>query len=439
MTVKANQGNVLGDIVSVRGAVDDVLALTGDVGSSTYTPYIAAKLSIKKVEAERIWADIDATYDGPQSGDSKVWRVATSAGDFIGSIRANRIEGVTNPGVHITGNLNANIEVLESAMHPINVTGSLSSGREVEMPTNIYSGTLTFGSVAGNIIITGDQERSITVNGPMTGAIKIGGSLTQPITVGTTGNPGLIGQIYVNRANGTDTWTGAVKPAGSSSSALATIPYYSNLSSSIGGGAIGLVPFHLHGADCVPAINSYECDGIPKYGPNDDKETIVLRHYGPVFDSLPGNSTIPYVITRQTWVAICDPSCHLPGPEDVSSKFKVTVAPTGKPREVWVYPKTIAEGGEGTFGNYYTYTIALRSTVSGLTDLRSDGTGLSTAPNIAGYPYTVTILCYDLDMSGAVDPGDISAWIDQPVDMDQDTYADAVDLGLVIDAVQNAP
>lgn len=57
---------------------------------------------------------------------------------------------------------------------------------------------------------------------------------------------------------------------------------YTNVSSTFGGGAVGLVPFRLHGQDCSPpdggnaVINAY---------------TVVLRFYGPVTstDLLPVN------------------------------------------------------------------------------------------------------------------------------------------------------
>lgn len=264
----------------------------------------------------------------------------------------------------------------------------------------------------------------------------------------------LAGQVIINAQNTSATnaqlWTGVVgfdddldgcfelEISSTPSSAEWEAPYYEGLPGDLGGGAVGLVEYHLHDEACTPPNDSTVC-AIEPLEANDDKETAILTHYGPLLDALPNNSTVPYIITRQSFIAVCDPSCHLPDPEDVSHLFKVTLVPDGAKRDLWLYPKTIGEGGEGTFGNWCEYTVELRETTTGHTDLRSDETFASVPPDIAGYPYTVTLFCFDMNLSGGLEPGDISAWIDQPVDCDGDFAADATDLGLVIDAVANAP
>ncbi|CAG1000725.1 hypothetical protein PHYC_02859 [Phycisphaerales bacterium] len=216
-TVEALQGNVLGDVYSDHGAIDAVTAVNGDIGSSGYTPWIAAKLSIKRVEADRVWADIYALVNGGSATDSKIWRVSATNGDFTGTIRARQIDGGGTPGIFVpNGDLNADIELTDALRQPISVGGSFPNTHYILMARSMAdNGTMTFGSMAGLIIITGDMEKSITVNGAMSGLIVIGGSLTQPVTLGSTGNPGLAGQIVVNANDTSDTWTGDVKPAGS--------------------------------------------------------------------------------------------------------------------------------------------------------------------------------------------------------------------------------
>ena len=81
------------------------------------------------------------------------------------------------------------------------------------------------------------------------GRITIEGSLAGTIDI--DGNNGLAGQVIVNAANASDTWTGAVT-VGSSNTSLTTRPYYSNVSSTVGGGAVGLVPYLLYEPDCEP-------------------------------------------------------------------------------------------------------------------------------------------------------------------------------------------
>lgn len=246
--------------------------------------------------------------------------------------------------------------------------------------------------------------------------------------------------MIVNANNNGGVWSGDIHYY-PSYVLLDPVPYYDDSLEEFGG-AVGLVSYHLHRQACTPPHDSTVC-AIEPHGANDGKETIIMPHYGPVLDSLPGDSTIPFIVQRRSLLAVCNPICQTPPTVDVSHLFNVLVAPGGSAREVWVYPKTVAEGGEGTLGSLYLYTISLRSVASGHTDLRSAETFVSVAPDIDSdpfsYPYTVRLLCMDFNMSGGVEPGDIGAWVDQPVDVDGDEWADVVDLGLVIDAVVNAP
>lgn len=86
-----------------------------------------------------------------------------------------------------------------------------------------------------------------------------------------------------------------------------------------------------------------------------------------------------------------------------------------------------------------SYTITVRGAGTEHTDLRCDETFAATPPNVEEYTYTVSLLCFDLNRSGGVEAGDISAWMDQPVDLDRDSAVDAADLGLVVEAVLAAP
>lgn len=298
-------GDVLGDVIAENGQIDGVTALNGTIGSVSYTPYIAAKQNIQRVEAREVWADIDATFNGGNASDSQVWRVAATNGGFHGFILARRIDGTAgaNPGVFVSGgDFDADMLLTDALRRPMTISGTLPSNRFIQFNRTIAADTapITFGTLAGLVVVEGNSEEAITVNGAMTGILAVGGNLSGPVTLGATGVPGLIGQIIVNGNNNTSpsTWTGDIKPAGSGSTALATRPYYSNLASTLGGGAVGLAPFHLHGADCTPAntpttppsqLNAPFSRvtpvclfmGDPCYNPATEPG-FVLRFYGPV-------------------------------------------------------------------------------------------------------------------------------------------------------------
>jgi hypothetical protein len=92
--VRSTSGSILGSVTAPQGVIDFVRAPQGDIGTSASPVTISAKHSVKTIEARRIWADIDATINGGDAADSQVWRVSASAGDFVGSLTARRIDGL---------------------------------------------------------------------------------------------------------------------------------------------------------------------------------------------------------------------------------------------------------------------------------------------------------------------------------------------------------
>ncbi|CAG0981371.1 hypothetical protein PHYC_01784 [Phycisphaerales bacterium] len=166
----------------------------------------------------------------------------------------------------------------------------------------------------------------------------------------------------------------------------------------------------------------------------------MLRHYGAIIDSLASDGTIPLIIRRRSLLAECGPSgCTAPPWIDVSHLFRVTVQAQGRPREVWVQPKSTSEGGEGTFGSTFEYEFTLRSADGVHTDLRSANTLATPDPDVGGYPYRFTLMCMDLNVDGFVDDRDIQAWVDQPVDTTVDEFIAVDDLMVIVDAVYNQP
>jgi hypothetical protein len=437
--VQADLGSILGNVTATNGNIDLVRALNGTIGSPTFTAYIGAKNNIQIIEARQIWANIDARMNGGNPGDSHVWRVYASHGDLAGSIAARRIEGSTgaSPGIFVpSGNLNADVTLTDALRFPISVSGSLPSGRVITMERNIGdSGTMSFGSVAGRIEIKQSLGRPITVTGALTGSIVVGESIPSPhsITAGSLGAGGLVGQIIVNAKNTTGVWTGPVTVGGVG---LLPRPYYANLASTLGGGAVGLVPYSLHKEDCSPAHAPDGGCGLElstKVWPGQTtRETFVLRHYGPVFNS---SQQKPYLVERSMFA--CPYGTPCPGPwEDITSVCDVYVpglASGSFSREAWV-SMALVNGSPVPFNRDYSYRISLVSD-SGVMRLRSAGTLASTAPGVVGYPYEFKPLCFDLNLNLIADPGDIDAWIEQPADVDYSGEIDVADLIRLIETV----
>lgn len=258
--VRSSAGDVLGHIVAYAGSIHEVVAPNGDIGTEAFANYILAKRSIRRITARAIWADIDSTFGSAPSDSSEVWRIATTAGGFTGSLTAKNIDGATpaSDGIIVAGgDLDADITILNEVRNRVQVSGALPAGRTMYVGSSLTGSgtTMNFGALAGTLAFGGNIDKPITVNGPMTGIIAAGGSLTQPMTFGTASAPGLEGLVLLNDAAGGGTWAADIRVAGPASPPLSPAPYYSNTDYSVGGGSVALVPTRLHGESCAPPRN----------------------------------------------------------------------------------------------------------------------------------------------------------------------------------------
>jgi hypothetical protein len=199
------------------------------------------------------------------------------------------------------------------------------------------------------------------------------------------------GQIIINAEDDAHDWDGDVEVDATTISG----PYYAHTHTSLGGGAIGLVPFNVNDVDCEPENDSTVCEvGTRDWdlsSGEDIRETLVIRHYGPVFEV---GGALPVVVES------VDLACPIPGNcptwQDISSSCDVLVAPDAAGREVWV--SLTPTGSPATpipFAQVYSYRVTPRTYNDCVTRtyLRSDGTGLSTAPNVYSYTYGFTVMC----------------------------------------------
>ncbi|MFM9996188.1 MAG: hypothetical protein ACKVU4_10345 [Phycisphaerales bacterium] len=227
-----------------------------------------------------------------------------TADDFIGNIDATgaiATSGGTAVTIQTSGN-DAPIGFIRGTSINANITAGPSNDRGVVEWVKTTSGNLTGAIVAQSLA---DPAAGVPV-------VDVAGSLAASITVGSGG---LQGQIIINGGNSGGSWTGTVTIGSTTLSG----PYYSNTASSLGGGAVGLAPFHLHDEDCTPP-NGYS--GAP---PGDNK--LRLRWYGPLSWSSGDPVTVEYrVHPSQNWT-------------DITGDFTFEINPSN-PRELVLTPDT---------------------------------------------------------------------------------------------------
>jgi len=182
------------------------------------------------------------------------------------------------------------------------------------------------GSVLGDMYFSGvlGDQSLIEIHRSLAGNLVFNGDGTSSLNddmyiLGDLGNAeGLTGQVILN-ADATpinEAWgDGLVKfgPDGAGQIILDPIPYYDNPSSTIGGGAVGLVPYYLRYQDCDPVGVKFQEDmgtgldgldpceegyhGIVLVHPADPMPTVTLRHYGPVEQHGTG---LPFTVKRRS-------------------------------------------------------------------------------------------------------------------------------------------
>lgn len=283
-------GDLLGDVRAITGSILNI-TVTGDLGASGSggTITIEARDEVRRVIAARAWADIDVTGTTEASGILR--SLTTTNGPFIGSINAELMDSIPlqQSGFTIAGDLDADFTIRRYLIADnVTVNGWLPAGR----------------------------------------TIKLGQGWWDPRVMTFTG--GLEGQVIFNSLNlSNHFWTGEVRvgPVGNqlvlspTQPAQGPAPYYATLSSQLGGGAVGLAPFHLHDEDCTPP-NGYL--GLP---PDDNK--IRLRWYGPL--SWNPASGVPVTVEY----SVSTP----PSWTDITGYFAFEINPTN-PRELVLTPTT---------------------------------------------------------------------------------------------------
>ncbi len=378
-------GNLVGDVEVPLGAISEI-TVGGSVGAASAPIAIRAELDIGSIEAGEIHADIEAGWDGPASNIRSITTTADNSfsGNFTGSMTANTIGAA----------LNYDDEELEG-LPAVSIVGDLGEDG--------YPATVEF---------TGGLDT------PDARYFRVGGSFVDGSTI-TLPTGGLEDQIIFNAANDSGVWeSGAEIEVGASTLTNAS---YATLPSTLGGGAAGLAPFDLHGLACSPV------DGASVVGKGPDPECsneppccfifnapVKVRLYGPVEID---NSLNPWVIL-ENYVG--------PGPddyEDVTWGFSTVFGV-----DLTELVITRNSGLTWPTGQYRIRPIPGQTKCAGV-----DGT-----PDVAEFVYNFTLYddcnqesfaaMFDQNNDGFMTSADMTAWANNPVDLNGDNLVNTDDL-----------
>lgn len=300
-TVRVIGARMRGNVQADAGSIGQVTSNVGIGPSSGSAVTVRARNGIATVTAPTINANVDARYGG---GTGPIQTFTASTGTFTGSLLASSI-GSSGTGFAVAGTMPAAVTINGATAKAFTVTGTASGTvtltGAVSQPVSFNGGysasTLTLGALSSSLSITGNMSAATTVastsgagsinvsgtlpstntltitgthagaldfNGLVSGLIKVGDSLSGTMTFGTSGVPGLDGQIVVNSANGSGTWTGNVLLQNGAVAVSPTGNVYDAVSSTFGatdanGGAVGRGDTHsnggaykLHGKDSSP-------------------------------------------------------------------------------------------------------------------------------------------------------------------------------------------
>ena len=277
---------------------------------------------------------------------SNLYGDVTIGGNLKKLVVGRRI-AANSSGDLATFDIGGSIDYLEAGELHANITvgtnGGSGAGRVSTIKATTGGGT-NFGNFSGDFNGSLDAV-DLRELGPTTnrGFIQILGDLNadltfeQDINDDNNGDPvidvngALTSQIVINASDGGYDWIGPARinmvdidpnPPGSEDQA----PYYNTSSSTLGGGAIGLVPFNLHGADSSPAAGAVVLN-------TDFLTQVRIRHYGPITidqsvlavkierrtSYYPGTSNAPWVDISSSWVA-----------DDISVSSRDIVIPGGE-------------------------------------------------------------------------------------------------------------
>ena len=234
-------------------AIEDLI-VDGTIGTANSMVDIDTAGSVRLIEADAIFADIDLELDSAQPGF--LAGLTTRTGDFTGSLIARSLTGFAGWNqapckVSIAGDLNAAIRFTNG------IRNENPTGPEVDI-----AGSLTkFASITTRAMFRTDTSLPA-------GEIHIGAE------------QGLAGQIVIGSGSINDFPEPAKVRVGTANPLVVSqaTRFYTDSFDSMGGGAIGVAPFNFHTTESFPDHNE-----VIALDSEHQLVRVVIRLYGPAF------------------------------------------------------------------------------------------------------------------------------------------------------------
>lgn len=214
ITLVQSGDDILGSVRAPGGRIGFVLS-GSDIGTSSTAVTIEALNYIQRIDGDNVYANIHCGQTGSGNG----YLSGLTAINLTGEVRVREVAPTVgiDPQWAITNSCNADIFIGKSFPS--------GSNRFIRLPV----GGLTY---------------KIVINAENVG----GATWSAPVKLGTDSNPAQV---------------------------VLTSPTYTQTSSQLGGGSVGLAPFRIHATDCDPPSGTSQSVT--------ETTTVVLRFYGPVY------------------------------------------------------------------------------------------------------------------------------------------------------------
>lgn len=163
-------GDLLQSISIDRGGIGSI-SVSGNIGSVSQPVSIRAQSGITTIQAQAIWAQIDANQTAAGLGNGNITTILTTSGAFTGQLRANNLlSSGANQGIIVAGALNATLTLRGALQGRIQMA---SLGQQV-----IVNASNTGGAWTGPVTINGQAlaspaytQTSSAIGGGAVGAV----------------------------------------------------------------------------------------------------------------------------------------------------------------------------------------------------------------------------------------------------------------------------
>lgn len=378
--------------------------------------------------------------------------------------------------VHITGDLPdvdfqggkysvSGPSVVPASVQVLGSTTSFLIGNAVNLTNNTISAIADFDLAnvdpAGFIRMNGDYASGIFAMNdglPINALVSIGGSLLPTAQVSMdylsadVNDVGMAGQVVINANDSSSIWaTGTVQVVTDTGTVSLSDDYF-QLSSDLGGGAVGLAPFNFHQRETAPNSGLDEdrdCDPYqneivplaydPLSGSNEAKNSVTIAHYGSVYADGAG----PHF--RVEFRPDIAPFPSTPAWEDRTSLFEIDATQSGTSNltgQPTLVIKAIASNKEGfraadrwrirpIAGKVKCSDVAGNPEVDYQSSVVSGDLGSSTGTQYSWYAFRTMLEAPSgamlLNTGNGPQPSDISTWLTSPFEVNADGETNAQD------------